>query len=413
MASAPEPADVLIVGTGTAGAQAATSLRQLGFSGSVVLIGEEQDPPYERPPLSKDYLTGGKAFERILIRPPDFWRERGIDLRLGTRVAAVRPDEHQVVLADGMVLSYRHLVWAAGGRARRLACPGGDLAQVHVVRTRADVDRIQAQLPDAARIAIVGGGYVGLEAAASLVGRGKPVVLVEALPRLLSRVAGETLSRFFEAQHRARGVDMIFGRTVTAIDHDHGRLRGLRLDDGAFVPADLVIVGIGIAPEVGPLTEAGADGSDGVAVDGFCRTTLPDIWAVGDCALHANAFADGRSIRLESVQNASDMAVVAAKAIARRPEPYHSLPWFWSTQYDLKLQTVGLSSPGDQAIVRGDLAEGRFSIIHLRNGRVVALDCVNRPSDFVQGRGLIGCRPPDPDALARADVPLKTLAQAA
>jgi 3-phenylpropionate/trans-cinnamate dioxygenase ferredoxin reductase component len=308
------------------------------------------------------------------------------------------------------VFGYGKLIWAAGGRPRALACSGHDLEGVHNIRGRADVDRLRAELPEARRIAVVGGGYIGLEAAAVLSTSGKAVVVLEAQDRVLARVAGAVLSRFFEAEHRARGVDIRLGVTVACIEEANGRACGVRLGDGSVLPADLVIVGIGIHPAVEPLIAAGAAGSNGVDVDEFCRTSLPDIYAAGDCAAHVNMFAHGARIRIESVQNANDQASTAARHIAGQARPYQALPWFWSNQYDLRLQTVGLSIGHDQTVLRGDPASRSFSILYLREGRVIALDCVNATRDYVQGRALINAALPSLDRLADNKVPLKELA---
>lgn len=401
--------DILIVGAGHGGAQAAIALRQAGFAGSIALIGDEPELPYERPPLSKDYLAGAKPFDRLLIRPSAFWPERAITLLPGRRIVAVDAGAHRVTDGNGGAIGYGQLIWAAGGAPRRLACPGHDLGGVHYVRTRSDVDAMIAALPAIERVAIVGGGYIGLEAAAVLAKLGKQVVLIEALDRLLARVAGPVLSSFFAAEHRARGVDLRFDAQVVAIEGDRSA-RGVRLADGETIPADMVVVGIGIVPEVAPLLAAGADGGNGVAVDARCRTRLANVWAIGDCALHRNRFAAGAPIRLESVQNANDQAVVVARNIAGTPAEYEAVPWFWSNQYDLKLQTVGVSIGHDAEIVRGDPATRSFSVIYGRAGKVVALDCVNMVRDYVQGRRLVEQGLPfDATRLADTQVPLKEL----
>jgi len=259
---------------------------------------------------------------------------------------------------------------------------------------------------------VIGGGYIGLEAAAVLAKAGKQVTVLEALDRVLARVAGEPLSRFYEAEHRAHGVDVRLNTLVDAIE-GRGRVTGVRLASGEVLAADMVIAGIGITPSVQPLLEAGARGGNGVAVDMHCRTSLPDVFAIGDCALHLNSFADGAMIRLESVQNANDQAMVAARAIIGNETAYHAIPWFWSNQYDLRLQTVGLSMGYDDEVVRGDPASRSFCVIYLRRGRVIALDCVNRTKDYVQGRDLVltGAMI-DPARLAATDVALKELAPA-
>jgi 3-phenylpropionate/trans-cinnamate dioxygenase ferredoxin reductase subunit len=259
---------------------------------------------------------------------------------------------------------------------------------VHSVRTRADVDRMIAELPPTTRVAVVGGGYIGLEAAAVLTKLGKQVVVLEAQDRVLARVAGVPLSRFFEAEHRAHGVEVRLGVQVDGIE-GVDRPTGVRLHDGEVVACDMVVVGIGIVPAVAPLRAAGAEGENGVDVDEYCRTSLRHVYAIGDCAAHRNAFAENARIRLESVQNANDQAGVAARAIAGAPAPYQAVPWFWSNQYDLRLQTVGLSTGHDETVVRGDPETRSFSLVYLREGAVIALDCVNATRDYAQGRALV------------------------
>ena len=395
--------DVLIVGGGHGGAQAAITLRQLGFTGSLAIVGGEPELPYERPPLSKDFLAGEKEFDRMLIRPPAFWAERDVAMLLGHKVITLDAAAHEVTLANGARLSYGSLIWAAGGIPHPLACPGAE--RTHTIRSHADVQRILDALPGAERVTVIGGGYIGLEAAAVLTKLGKTVTLLEALDRVLARVAGEPLSRFYEAEHRARGVDVRTNALVEEIAED-----GVRLASGEQVPAGVVIAGIGIAAAVEPLRAAGAQGANGVDVDEYCRTSLPDVYAVGDCAAHVNRFAGGARIRLESVQNAHDQATTSARAILGRPEPYDAMPWFWSNQYDLKLQTVGLLHGHDDLVLRGDPATRSFSVVYLRGGRVTALDCVNSVRDYVQGRKLIlDGAAPDRARLADASVPLKEL----
>ncbi|PAV71281.1 hypothetical protein WR25_16216 [Diploscapter pachys] len=344
--------DIVIVGAGHAGAQAAIALRQRGFAGTIAIIGDEPELPYERPPLSKDYLARDKSFDRLLLRPESFWREREVTMLLGQRVTAIDPVGHAITREDGDSIGYGTLIWATGGAPRRLTCPGHDLARVHAVRTRADVDRMMAELDDTTRVVVIGGGYIGLEAAAVLSKLGKSVTLIEALDRVLARVAGEAVSRFFEAEHRAHGVDIRLGCAA-----------------------------------------AGAACGNGVIVDAMCRTTLPDVYAIGDCAAHPNPYADGAVIRLESVQNANDQAGTVARAIHDAAEPYDAVPWFWSNQYDLKLQTVGLSTGHDQVVVRGDPASRSFSAIYLKDGQVIAIDAINSVKDYVQGRALVPVAP--------------------
>ncbi len=433
--------DIVIVGGGHAGAQAAIALRQEKFAGTIAIVTAEPELPYERPPLSKDYLAGEKAFERILIRPEQFWADREITLLLGETVEAIDPEARSVRTASGRAIGYGDLIWAAGGAARRLACAGHHLAGIHAVRTRADVDRLVSELPAATNIVVVGGGYIGLEAAAALTRFGKSITLVESLDRVLARVAGEPLSRFYEAEHRAHGVRIMLGATVVCIEgkgggggkgdgdgngkgqgegKDEGERKGegggetaasgVRLADGEVLPADIVIVGIGIVPTIEPLALAGATVGNGVVIDAQCRTSIPHVYAIGDCAAHANRYAGFSNIRLESVQNANDQAIVAARTIVGRAAEYDAVPWFWSNQYDLKLQTVGLSIGYDRIVLRGEPDTRHFSVVYLRNGRLIALDAVNAVKDYVQARALIveGARIA-PEDLADATVQLKTL----
>lgn len=399
--------DVVIVGGGHGGAQAAIALRGAGFAGSIAIVGRETEMPYERPPLSKEYLAQERPFERLYIRPAEYWREKAIDLLLGCTVVSVDPKGHAVECHHGKRVGYGKLIWAAGGDPRALPLPGGDLAGVHAVRDREDVDAIMAELPGVESVVVIGGGYIGLEAAAVLSKLGKRVTVLEALPRVLARVAGEDLSSFYEADHRAHGVDLRIDQQIEALQGE-GRVSGIRLRSGAVLPAQLVIVGIGIMPCVEPLIAAGARGSNGVLIDAQCRTTLPDVFAIGDCAAHANRFADGAVIRLESVQNANDMAQTVAKTICGEETAYAATPWFWSNQYDLKLQTIGLSSGYDQAVLRGDPTSRKFSVVYLKGGKVVALDCVNNARDYSHGRRLVELSiVADPKELADASRQLK------
>lgn len=406
-------ADIVIVGTGHGGAQAAIALRQQGFDGAVTMVGRDTAPPYERPPLSKEYLAGDKGFERIMIRPEKFWAEKNVTLRLGAGVTAIDARGHAVKLSDGSQIGYRKLIWSGGGDPRRLPCPGANFRNVFYVRDKADADAMMAALQGGARRAVVvGGGYIGLEAAAVLRKLGCEVVLVEMLPRLLARVAGEELSTFYAAEHRRQGVDVRLACGVTEVLGDaDGQASGVVLDNGTSLACDMVVVGIGIVPAVGPLIAAGAAGSNGVDVDEFCRTTLDDIYAIGDCAAHANAFAAGAVIRLESVQNAHDMANTVARAIMGEKEPYHALPWFWSNQYDLKLQTAGLNLGFDQTVLRGDPESRKFTVAYLKDGRPIAFDCVGTMKDYVQGRKLLesGVGKVDPGLLADPEMALKDL----
>jgi len=403
-------ADVVIVGAGHAGAQAAIALRQNGFTGTVTMIGREPEPPYERPPLSKEYFAREKTFDRLYIRPPQFWADKNIDMMLGTEVTAVDPAGKVLTLSDGSSFTYDKLIWCTGGDPRRLNCPGADLAGIHAVRTRADCDQLMGEIDGGVKnIAVIGGGYIGLEAAAVLTKMGCKVTLLEALPRVLARVAGPELSAFYEKEHRDHGVDLRTGVAVEGLEGE-GRVTGVKLADGEVIKADAVIVGIGIVAAVGPLVAAGAAGGNGIDVYEYCRTSLPDVWAVGDCASFACDYAGGAVMRVESVQNANDQAACVAKAICGDEKPYHAFPWFWSNQYDLKLQTAGINLGYDQTVLRGKPADRSFAVCYLKAGKLVALDCVNSVKDYVQGRKLIEAgASPTPEQLANVAVPLKEL----
>jgi 3-phenylpropionate/trans-cinnamate dioxygenase ferredoxin reductase subunit len=398
--------DILIVGAGHAGAQAAIALRQNGYEGSIGLLGDEAELPYERPPLSKDYLLGQRPFEKLLIRPAQFWEDRKISMLPGVRVDAVDAALHEVLTQDGRTLGYDKLIWATGGAARRLD-EGHHLFGVHTVRSRADVNRMMDELDNVQSVVVIGGGYIGLEAAAVMAKRGKRVTILEAADRVLARVAGEPLSRFYEGEHRAHGADIRLGAKVAQLEEANGSVTGVRLDDGEVLDAQMVIVGIGIVPSVQPLLASGASGGNGVDVDDYCCTSLPDVFAIGDCAAQTHDFADGARIRLESVQNANDQAVVVARYLTGKEQAQRQVPRFWSDQFDLKLQTIGLSRDYDEVLTRGDPASRSFSVAYLRQGQLIAMDCVNAPKDFVQARVLIAARAcPDRQQLIDPSLPL-------
>ena len=347
--------DVVVVGGGQGGAQVASTLRQQQYAGTIVIVSDESDAPYERPALSKEYLAGEKTFDKMLLRPVSAWADKKIELRLGKRVTEVDASAHVVKLEDGTAIGYGTLVWSAGGAPRKLSCTGHDWGGVHAIRTRADVDRLKTELATKSTVVVIGGGYIGLEAAAVLSKLGKRVTIVEAMDRVLSRVAGAELSRFYEGEHRQHGVDLRFDAKVVSIDET-----GVRLESGEHLPAEIVIVGIGITPAIEPLERAGANVKDGVLVDLQCKTSLPDVFAIGDCAAHPNVHGGGRTIRLESIQNANDQAAIVAKAIAGKTDRYEAIPTFWSNQWDLKLQTIGLSHGHDATVVRGNVSETKI-----------------------------------------------------
>lgn len=403
--------DVVIVGGGHSGAAAAIGLRKHGYAGSIAILSAEDVLPYERPPLSKEYLGGEKPFERIMIRPPAFWEERKIIIHGGSAVAHIDPTARSAVCTNGDEYEFGKLIWAAGGTPRKLNCPGAELDGIFSIRDLTDADALAAKLSGGAkRAVIVGGGYIGLEAAAVLRKFGCEVTLLEMQDRVLARVAGDALSGFVAHYHERNGVRILTGAMLEAFTGEGGKLSGVLLADGNELDAEIAIVGIGIVPNVAALSDAGAATSNGVEVDEFCQTSLENIYAIGDCAAHHNHFAGGERIRIESVQNANDMGDTVSRHICGEEVSYAATPWFWSNQYDLRLQSVGMNIGHDREIVRGDSAQPGFSVVYLREGRVIALDCINATRDYVQGRKLVeqGAQP-DLKELADPEVPLKSL----
>ena len=399
--------NVVIVGGGQAGAQTALSLRQQGFTGKITIIGQEPVLPYERPPLSKDFLKGAVARERLFMRPAETYAAQNITIRLGETVTAVDRAAHLVRLGHGETVPYEKLVFATGGRVRALNVPGADLPGVHYLRTIADVEAYRDRLTAGARVVFVGGGYVGLEAAAVAAVRGCNVTVIEAMDRVLARVTAPEISKFYTQIHRGHGVDIQTGIGVTRFSGGD-RVRRVHCGDLGF-DADLVVVGIGIVPNVEVAQAAGLEISDGIVVDDCTRTADPDIYAVGDCSNHPSALYGGRQ-RIESVPNALGQGKACASAILGKTEPFTEVPWFWSDQYDLKLQMNGVSRDSDHMIIRGDMASRKFSACFLREGVFVACQAVNLAKDFIQSKKLIAARArPDPLLLADAAIALKDL----
>jgi 3-phenylpropionate/trans-cinnamate dioxygenase ferredoxin reductase component len=397
---------VMIVGAGQAGVQVAVSLRQLKFEGEIVLLGEEPAPPYQRPPLSKKYLTGELAAERTWLRSQAYYERNRIDLRLATRVLALDRGRRAVELEGGAPEPYDVLVLATGSRARILPLPGAELPGVLYLRTLADADRIRALAAPGRRAVVVGGGYIGLEVAASLTALGCRVMVLEAQSRVLNRVVGEPVSAFFDREHRARGVEIRTGVGVAAIDGDD-RVREVLLADGGRVRADLVVIGVGAVPDDDLARAAGLEIGNGVVVDEHGRTSDERIFAAGDLTDHPSPLF-GRRLRLESVHNAMAQAKTVAGAILGEAKPYAEVPWFWSDQYDLKLQIAGVSGPGVEIVLRGDPASRSFSCLHLVEERLVAIDAINRGADFLAGQRLIGDGPRlDPARARDPEVPLR------
>jgi 3-phenylpropionate/trans-cinnamate dioxygenase ferredoxin reductase component len=384
------PEHVVIVGAGQAGAQVALSLPQLGYGGEITLLGEERQLPYQRPPLSKAYLSGEMALERTWLRSESYYAKHGIAFRPGVRVVRILREERAVVCADGARLGYDALALCTGTRARKLSVPGVDLPGVLYLRTLADADRIRVAVQAGASAVIVGGGYIGLEVAASLRKLGCSVTVVEALERVMNRVVAPPVSAFFAAEHVRRGVEVVTDAAVASLEGE-SRVERVVCTDGRAFAADLVVIGIGAVPNDELAQDAGLEVANGVVVDAFGRTSEPAIFAAGDVTDHPNALF-ARRLRLESVHNAMEQAKAVARTIAGQPQAYVDVPWFWSDQYDLKLQIAGVGAPDDELLLRGDPAARAFSCLHLRQDRLVAIDCVNRGGDFLAAKKLIGAR---------------------
>jgi 3-phenylpropionate/trans-cinnamate dioxygenase ferredoxin reductase subunit len=374
-----------------------------------VLVGEEPWLPYQRPPLSKKFLAGELPAERLYFKPAGFYDAPGIDVRLKTRITAVERERQQVITANGERIPYDTLVLATGSRARHIRVPGSDKHGLHYLRGIDDVSRIRAALDSARNVVIIGGGYIGLEVAAVIRQLGHDVCVVEMADRVMCRVVSPVVSQFFQAEHTAHGVHLLLSTELEAFEGD-SKINAVRTNRGPSIPADLVIAGIGIVPNTELATSAGLEVDNGIVVDAHCRTADPNIYAVGDCTSHPNSIY-GRRIRLESVHNALEQAKTAAANICSETVEYAQVPWFWSDQYDLKLQIAGLSEGYDQAVTRGDPATRSFSCVYLRDGVLIACDAINAPRDFVQSKALIaaGLRIA-PDRLADTGVQLQDLA---
>jgi 3-phenylpropionate/trans-cinnamate dioxygenase ferredoxin reductase subunit len=383
-------AGVVIIGAGHAGGTAAAMLRQFGYEQPIALIGEEPLVPYQRPPLSKAWLKGEADGESLALRPTEFYSEHNIDLRLGVVGTAIDPATRTVSLSDGSTLGYEHLILAMGARARTLDAPGADLPGVHVLRSAADAEAIKSLLGPGRTLAVVGGGYVGLEVAASARALGAEVVVLEREPRLLARVACEALSTFFQTYHENHGVRFELAADVTGFSGGEG-VTGVTLADGRTVPCDAAVVGVGAIPNDALAVSAGLDVEGGVLVDLEARTSDPAIFAIGDLTRRPMPIYD-RLFRMESVPNALEQAKQAASAIAGRPSPSGEVPWQWSDQYDLKLQIAGYPFDTDRIVVRGDPATASFAVFHLSGDKVQAVEAINAPPEFMMGKKLIGER---------------------
>jgi 3-phenylpropionate/trans-cinnamate dioxygenase ferredoxin reductase subunit len=398
---------IIVIGAGQAGVQAVASLRAEGFTGAITMPGDEPFPPYQRPPLSKAYLAGDFARERLFLKPEAFFTEARCELKLGARAATIDRAAKIVRLCRGEVLRYDRLLIATGSRVRRLSLPGADLAGIHYLRGIEDVDTLRSDLRSGARFVVAGGGYIGLEVAAVARKLGLDVTVIETADRVMARAVSPHLSAFYEAEHRRHGVKFLLGATVQSFEGGK-RIEAVKTSAG-MVPADVVLVGVGIVPNVELAQAAGLACDNGIVVDETAKTSDPDIYAAGDCTNHPG-FA-GTRVRLESVQNAIDQAKHAVLGLLGRPARYNEVPWFWSDQYDLKMQIAGLLKSDDQAVLRGDLASRKFAVFHLREGVVAAVEAVNAAPEYIIGRKLVGMRARIPLArLADMSVPVKSFA---
>lgn len=381
---------IVILGAGQAGGQAAYSLRQGGFAGEITLVGDEPAPPYQRPPLSKAYLKGEMDAERLWLKPLDYYTEHRIDLITGEAATAIDLKARTVALPSGRTLAWDRLVIATGARPRKLALPGADLQGISELRTLADVDPIKQAVRAGARLVVIGAGYIGLEAAAVGAQLGMKVTVLEAMPQVLSRVAGPEIGAFYTAIHREAGTDVRLGARVEGFE-GLGAVSGVRLADGEIIPADHVLVGVGVLPNIELALEAGLTCGNGIVVDAQMRTSDPNVFAAGDVAWRPLTHFE-REGRLESVHNAIEGGKLAAAAILGLPAPPIEAPWFWSDQFDLKLQTAGLWTGADQTVVRGDPASRAFAVFYLKEGRLIAVDAVNSAPEYIVGKKLVAAK---------------------
>ena len=400
---------ILIVGAGHAAGQVAASLRQLGCDRPITILGREPYIPYQRPPLSKQYMVGSFDLNRVVLRPDKFYADRNISTRTNVNVRSIDQDRRVVELDDGSTVEWQTLILATGTSPRQLRIAGHDTEGVHYLRTIADCEAIKADFTPRSNIAIVGGGYIGLEVAASCRELGHDVIVIETEDRVLKRVTTPALSSFFAKFHEDRGVEIRTDVEVESINRGSDRrVSGLNLNDGTTVACNVVVIGIGVQPNIELADAAHLPCDNGILVDEFCRTDNPDIYAIGDCTNHPNPIL-GKRLRLECVPNAMDQARVAASNIVGRKQAYESVPWFWSDQYDMKFQMAGFANESLESITRGNIGDQSFCVFYLDNGTLVATDAVNSPGEFLIARRLVG-RVIAPEKLADVDFNLKELA---
>ena len=397
---------VVIAGAGHAAGQVFTSLRQLKFAGRITLIGDEPYLPYQRPPLSKKFLAGEITAERLYLKPASFYEDANVELHLDTTITAIDRDEKYLRVADGDSVAYDKLVLALGSRVRQLPIEGTELKRVHYLRSIADVKGIRKNMESGRRLVIIGAGYIGLEVAAVAQQAGLDVTVIEMADRVMSRVVSPEISDFFQIEHTNQGVRFRLSTGVASLNGKK-RVKSVTTSEGEDIPADLVVIGVGILPNTELATDAGLAVDNGIIVDEHCQTSDPDIYAVGDCTRHPNAIY-GRQLRLESVHNALEQAKTAAAKICGKDVAYSQVPWFWSDQYDLKLQIVGMSEGYDEVVIRGNPATRSFSCLYLKNGNLIAIDAINAPRDFVQSKKLIAEQTRVvTEKLADPDIPLQ------
>lgn len=402
---------VVIVGAGQAGFQAAASLRSEGYAGRITLIGDEPHAPYQRPPLSKAYLLGKQDADALLLRPVPFYAEHRIDTLFGDTVTGIDRQARRLTLASGRQLDYGHLVLATGAAVRKLEAEGAELDGILYLRTREDSDALRAALSAADRVVVIGGGYIGLEIAAAARLAGCAVSVLEIAPRVMARTCAPVMSDFFTELHRGYGVEIALNTGAATIEGAAGRASAVVASDGRRFPADLVVVGIGIVPNVALAQGCGLAIGNGIKVDEHLRTSDPTIFAIGDCCEFPSVYA-GTRVRLESVQNAVDQARAVAATIMGRGRPYDAVPWFWTDQYDAKVQMAGLSNGFDRTVLRGERGERRFSLFYFRSGRLIAVDSVNRGADYMAVRKILGAgHVVTPEEMADGSVDLKALAR--
>ncbi len=401
--------NVVIAGAGHAAGQVIATLRQKKYGGKIILLGEEEHYPYQRPPLSKKFLAGELAAERLYVKPPSFYDNPDIELHLGTRVARINVAGKTVTDADSNAYHYEKLIIATGARVRKLDVPGSGLAGVHYLRNIQDVTAMHEYMHEDKRLVIIGAGYIGLEVAAVAASKGLHVTVIEMADRVMSRVVSEQVSEFYQAEHRQHGVNLMLSAGLAGFSGSTA-LEQVDLADGTSVAADFVLICIGVLPNVELAEEAGLDVDNGIRVDDRCRTSDASVYAIGDCTNHPNSLL-GQRLRLESVHNALEQAKTVARNFCGDDLQYAQVPWFWSDQYDLKLQIAGISHGYDQTVLRGDPASRAFSCLYLQDGQLIAIDSINSPKDFMQSKALIANHAAiNPDTLADVGVALKDMA---